>query len=470
MRISLTKLYCPAVVLVFAGFTHGLALAQTFTTLHSFTAAPNGTNADGANPNGGLVLAGNTLYGTAVVGGNARNGTVFSLKTDGTAFKVLHSFTTVSGHFPGSNNDGANPMDALLLSGSTLYGATFAGGASGVGTVYKLNIDGSGFNPLHTFAYPLVPTADGCFPDALLLAGDTLYGMTDGGGFNDNGTLFQMSTDGSGFVTVFGFCFAQNWHWPYHNLVLSGDTFYGTSGGGGYDMTNGLVFAVNKDGSGFATLHLFTGGDDGTRPAGSLLLSGSTLYGVSVGAMGTLFRVGTDGSDFTVLHRFMGGNDGAAPEGLFLSGNTLYGTTWSGGSSDCGTVYSVNTDGTGYKTLYSFTGGLDGAHPRDGLIVSGSILYGTAWAGGSSTNGTVFSISLSAGAPRPTLVASGPNLVLTWPATASGLTLQSTASLGPAADWQTFSPETPRVVVDGQYSVTVTNGFTGSQRYFRLSQ
>jgi uncharacterized repeat protein (TIGR03803 family) len=66
--------------------TAGLALtpaarvtAQTFTTLHSFTALASSTNSDGAKPYVGLILSGNTLYGTAQLGGSADAGTVFSL-------------------------------------------------------------------------------------------------------------------------------------------------------------------------------------------------------------------------------------------------------------------------------------------------------------------------------------------------------------------------------------------------------
>ena len=38
-----------------------------------------GTNSDGANPYAGLILSGNTLYGTTANGGGSGNGTVFSL-------------------------------------------------------------------------------------------------------------------------------------------------------------------------------------------------------------------------------------------------------------------------------------------------------------------------------------------------------------------------------------------------------
>ena len=79
--------------------------AQTFTTLHSFSAVypPGpyslGTNSDGANPAAGLILTGNMLYGTANVGGALGSGNVFKLNTDGTGFTNLHSFTAT---FPSS--------------------------------------------------------------------------------------------------------------------------------------------------------------------------------------------------------------------------------------------------------------------------------------------------------------------------------------------------------------------------------
>src|SRR5258706_563594 len=73
-----------------------------FTTLHSFTAiipytndvgAVFGTNSDGIYPTAGLILLGNTLYGTAQGGGSSGNGTVFAINTDGSGFTTLHSFT-----------------------------------------------------------------------------------------------------------------------------------------------------------------------------------------------------------------------------------------------------------------------------------------------------------------------------------------------------------------------------------------
>src|SRR5262249_52041830 len=71
----------------------GRATAQTFTTLHNFTALSGLTNSDGVSPFAGLVLSGNTLYGTARDGGSYSNGTVFAVNTDGTGFTILHNCT-----------------------------------------------------------------------------------------------------------------------------------------------------------------------------------------------------------------------------------------------------------------------------------------------------------------------------------------------------------------------------------------
>jgi len=184
------------------------------------------------------------------------------------------------------------------------------------------------------------------------------------------------------------------------SLILSGDVLYGTTGGGGRGG-NGTVFKENTDGSGFSTLHSFTGSTtnssgtltnfDGANPYGSLVLSNNTLCGTAnrggAWGNGTVFAVNTDGTRFTNLYQFTAtstnspdayaNSDGALPSGLLASDDTLYGTTYQGGSWGYGTVFRVGTDGTRFASLYSFTGGPDGGGPF-GLLLSGQTLYGTA--------------------------------------------------------------------------------------------
>jgi uncharacterized repeat protein (TIGR03803 family) len=461
--------------------------AQTFTTLYSFT-----DGNDGANPQASLILSGNALYGTTTV--FPVDGTVFKINTDGTCFTNLYNFTALSGSFPNppTNSDGANLHAALILSGNTLYGTAVDGGTNGAGTVFAVNTDGTGFTNLHTFAFD-----DGAQPfDGLILSSNTLYGTTRSGGSWQWGTIFAVNTDGTGFTNLYSFTGGNDGGLPLAGLTLSGNTLYGTTfSGGSYAENNpnigGTVFAINTDGTGFTNLYSFTGDNDGDNPQAVLVLSGNTLYGTTSqggsSSNGTVFAINTDGTGFTNLYSFSASSgslpniineDGAFPDaGLILLGNTLYGTASLGGSSGCGTVFAINTDGTGFTNLYSFSAGSgslanvtneDGAFPNAGLILSGNTLYGTAASGGSSGYGTVFSLSF---APQLTINISGTNVILTWPTNVagfdySGFILESTANLVSPALWTTVSPIP--VVVNGQN--TVTNPISYTQQFYRLSQ
>jgi uncharacterized repeat protein (TIGR03803 family) len=361
----------------------GQATAQIFTTLHSFTS----TGSDGADPQAGLILLGNTLYGTTCGGGTNGYGTVFSVNTNGPIYTTLWNFT--------GGRDGAVPYAGLILSSNTLYGTTQEGGSSGWGTVFAINTNGMGFTNLYSFT----GGSDGKYPCAgLILSSNTLYGTAGDGGSSGYGTVFAIKTDGTGFTNLHSFTGVSDGKYPCAGLVLSSNTLYGTAGDGG-SSGYGTVFAIKTDGTGFTNLWNFTDGSDGAYPYAGLILSGNTLYGTAQEGgssyCGTVFAINTDGTGFTNLWNFTDGSDGANPFArLILSSNTLYGTASDGGSSYNGTIFAINTDGTGFTTLWNFTGGSDGAGPWAGLILSSNTLYGTAQEGGSSRCGTVFSYTL----------------------------------------------------------------------------
>jgi uncharacterized repeat protein (TIGR03803 family) len=474
----------------------GPLTAQTFQTLYSFTASDpiTGSNSDGANPQAGLILSGNILYGTANSGGTNGYGMVFAVKTDGTGFTNLHNFTLESGPLF-INNDGGSPSAGLILSGNTLFGTAFGGGSSGNGTLFAIKTDGTGFTNLHSFTAsdPITGSnSDGANPQAgLFLSGNTLYGTAAYGGTNGSGTVFAFNTNGMGFTNLYNFTGGSDGAFPSGGLILLSNTLYGTAYGGGSGF--GTVFALNTDGTGFTNLHSFTltsgpleTNSDGALPYDGLILSGNTLYGTANGGgtngSGTVFAVNTNGMGFTNLHAFAArsgsfpdvtNSDGVYPQhGLIISGTTLFGTTAQGSTNGSGTVFALNTNGTGFTTLHTFaasgtnssgvyTNG-DGGGPQGGLFLSGNTLYGTAAGGGSSGNGTVFSLSF----PPPQLIIthSGTNAVLTWPASYtvfsySGYSLESTTNLVSPVVWN---------AVNGQY--VVTNPLSGPQMFFRLTQ
>jgi uncharacterized repeat protein (TIGR03803 family) len=220
----------------------------------------------------------------------------------------------------------------------------------------------------------------------LIVSGSLLYGVTSFGGANGNGMVFSINTNGTGFAAlhpfntlgfVSGIGLTNSDGSGPIGLVLSGNMLYGSATSGGTNGA-GTVFALNTNGSGFVTLHTFnraafdpnigsSTNSDGENPEGGMILSGGTLYGTTyqggTNGWGTVFALSTNGTGFTTLHSFSGGagagmaaGDGANPQAaLILNGATLYGTTQNGGTNGWGTVFGLNTNGTGYITLHNFT-------------------------------------------------------------------------------------------------------------------
>jgi uncharacterized repeat protein (TIGR03803 family) len=186
----------------------GFTALYNFSAMGSNSVAMNGstnnvyTNSDGAYPMGALLVCSNVLYGTAAYGGTNGNGTVFSLNPDGTGFVALHDFSAEGTNAVGRAiyGDGINPQSALVAYGHTLYGTAYAGGTNNCGTVFALNMDGTGFTTLHHFSQLTYNTSmgvtntDGAFPYAgLTLYNNTLYGTTESGGSGGNGAVFALS-------------------------------------------------------------------------------------------------------------------------------------------------------------------------------------------------------------------------------------------------------------------------------------
>ncbi len=362
--------------------------------LHSFAGGLD----DGSVPYGNLASDGSALYGTTSTGGSSSAGTAFSINADGTNYQVLHSFDAGDG--------GGTPMAGLTLVGNTLFGtASVGGGANRFGVLFSMSTNGSNFQVLHAFAgQTVLQGTDGATPQAgLIVVGSTLYGTTTAGGSGGSGegTAFSIHTDGSNYQVIHSFTGGtSDGIAPDAELTVVGSVLYGTTTMGG-TANDGTVFAMNLDGSNFHVVHSFSGGTtDGSDPEAGLFAIGTTLYGTTLAGgngTGTVFAVNTDGSNFHLLHAFFFTNDGNGlnpAADLTLVDTVLYGTTTSGGSLNVGTVFTINPDGSNFQTVYSFKGGqADGSDPRSGLTLIGSNLFGTTLASGNSGDGTVFSLA-----------------------------------------------------------------------------
>jgi uncharacterized repeat protein (TIGR03803 family) len=343
----------------------GIAEAQSaYQVLHHFTGGPT----DGENPTTGMIRAtdGN-FYGTTYWGGAGDVGLICDGIGCGTVFQITAGGTVTIVHaFAGSDTAGAPHPNGRLVQATDglLYGTTTSGGGSGCegigcGTIYRVAIDGSGYAVLHTF---LGVSTDGAHPGGVLIQAmdGFLYGTTGAGG---NSTC-------------------------------------GAAGG------CGTIFRIATDGSGYAVLHVSTGGpNDGAFPSSLMQSTDGVLFGTTAEGgdsacnapqgCGTTFRMAPDGTGYSVLRTFTGGpNDGAFPNSLMqATDGLLFGTTAEGGSSacnapqGCGTIFRMAPDGTGYSVLHTFRGdpGIDGVGPGAPLIqATDGSLYGTTAFGGSS--------------------------------------------------------------------------------------
>ncbi len=309
-----------------------------YSVLHHFGAQTG----DPVFPAGSLVSDGSVLYGTAAYSGANDYGTVFSLNNDGSGYADLHSFSQYSG-------DGARPLGGVVGSGEMLYGTTAEGGNRGWGTVFVLEPNVSSAAVLHSFGDTFT---EGIFPLAApALDSGVLYGTTFGGGVVPpaQGIVFSLLTDGSNYQVLHTFgSQTGDGTLPFGGILVEGGRLYGTTEHGGANY-QGTVYSLNPDGSDYTVIHDFSGFTDGVTPMGTLVSDGTRLYGMAAfgGAAGpyggAIFALAKDGSGYTVLHDFsLQTGLGYQPflDGLLLLDNTLYGMTALGGDYDCGVVFS----------------------------------------------------------------------------------------------------------------------------------
>jgi uncharacterized repeat protein (TIGR03803 family) len=242
-----------------------------------------GATGDPRAPRSGLILdTAGWLYGTSFGGGTAGGGTVYKLHKITAEFALLHSLSAA---------DGYQPMCELVRSADgNLYGTAGLGGSQNMGVIFRIRSDGSNYTVLHSFS----GGAQGQNPQSGLMIGSDgrLYGTTARQLGSFAGTVYALNLDGSGFQTLRSFPNAGiEPKQPRHVLVEGPDgALYGTTTGGGA-YNKGALFRIRKNGSGFEVLQEFDGSSgDGEIPSAGLTPVGDgSFLGVTEagGATGT---------------------------------------------------------------------------------------------------------------------------------------------------------------------------------------
>jgi uncharacterized repeat protein (TIGR03803 family) len=332
---------------------------------------------DGGHPSSALIQgADGNFYGTTAYGGTYQDGTVFCMTSNGTLSTVLS--------FNGSN--GAYPYSALTQGADgSLYGTTTEGGAYGQGTVFRAQTNGA-VATLLSF-----DDSNGAYPYGALAQGadGNLYGTTSEGGTNGYGTLFSIATNGS-LGILLSFDNATNGAYPYGGLAPGADgLLYGATQYGGTN-DNGTLFSVTTNGV-LTTLASFDYAVTGGYPTAALVQgTDGNFYGVTeyggTNDNGAIFSLTPSGS-LTTLASFDNAN-GAEPFGGLVQGadGNFYGTTEYGGTYDNGTIFRFGANGA-LIGIYAF-GSTNGFYPQAGLVQGrDGLFYGTATFGGQGFNG-----------------------------------------------------------------------------------
>jgi uncharacterized repeat protein (TIGR03803 family) len=265
--------------------------------LHNF----NNTGTEGEYPASGLIFdAVGNLYGTTVLSSPGGLGTVFELKPrqGGTwAEKILASFIS-------SGTGGGNPYGSLIFdSAGNLYGTTAVGGFNGVGTVFELTPAKNGtWTPSILYSFNNNGT-DGYDPIAALVfdSSGNLYGTTYGGGTSSLGTVFELTRANGVWTETVLHSFQANGDGGnpgYGALILdSSGNVYGTTLSYGANFA-GTVFELTPAAGGLWTETVLLSFDtnDGAGPYSGLISDSSgNLYGTAQGggaySSGTVFEI-----------------------------------------------------------------------------------------------------------------------------------------------------------------------------------
>jgi uncharacterized repeat protein (TIGR03803 family) len=241
----------PSTTYTVGGNVAGLGPTDSVTLLNNggdaLTVSLNGGFTFSTRQNVGDAYAVTVQSHTPGMACSVGNGTGSGASSDVTSVTVsctLGTFTIVYS-FGSGTTDGMSPAGSLMMdSAGNIYGTTYSGGTTGVGTVFKISPEGTE-SILHSFAGP--PT-DGGNPQASLVmdSAGNLYGTSSAG----NGTVFKINAAGTECV-LYAFAGGQSdGRMPVGGLIM--DTvgnLYGTTSAGGSVQDNGTVFQITPGGT-----------------------------------------------------------------------------------------------------------------------------------------------------------------------------------------------------------------------------
>jgi uncharacterized repeat protein (TIGR03803 family) len=234
----------------------------------------SGTNGPyaGADPKGSLIMTASTLYGFTSAGGASNGGVIFAFDTSNSNYSILASFST-------NDTNGSQPHHGYLtLDNSAIIRPLFEGGINGTnGTIFSVQTNGAAQTVDYSFtgiSNSPTPLGDGMQPHSglLLVGGQLYYGITAQGGANGGGVIYSYNASNNLETTLYAFS---------------------TNIGSGYDSHGQLIW----DSTGTFLLGM-------TRYGGFGIGNSNTVSGHVTNAPGVIFSFNPASGQYTQLYSF----------------------------------------------------------------------------------------------------------------------------------------------------------------------
>ncbi|HBG70540.1 MAG: hypothetical protein A2W93_03735 [Bacteroidetes bacterium GWF2_43_63] len=344
---------------------------------------------NGRSPYGTLINACGVLTGMTSGGGTNDKGVIFD-------FDPTSGILTRKQDFDGLTM-GSAPFGSLMTaSDGKQYGVTNSGGPNNNGVLFEYDCTTNSFAKKIDFAI----TVNGAYPYGSLIytADNMLYGNTTYGGQNEFGVIFNINPIGNVFTKVLDYDNATNGGFPVGNMSEAANgKLYGMTYSGGINDKGTLYEFDPATGINIVKRHLDSA-LTGSYPYGSLIeTSTGDLYGMTsfggINDLGIIFQYNYNSDLFSLKHSFDGLATGANPYGDFvMAGNgKLYAMTYSGGLNDMGVLFEYDITSNTFTNKVDFAGVTNGANPYGSLtLASNGMLYGLTSNGGVSNMGVLF--------------------------------------------------------------------------------
>jgi uncharacterized repeat protein (TIGR03803 family) len=412
----------------------GVVLAQTTLSIAQYV-HPNQPGRKGGDT--GVGIGNQVITSTYIgnIGSPGGQGTILSVNKDGTSAFGMSDFA-------GYPTDGSYPFytTPFQASDGNLYGATYTGGASNLGAIYKYDLSGGANSCSKKLIYSNAGGSSLNFANVNELSDGKLYCIQSYGGSDYGGQLYRIDKDGTNKVVIHDFRYAHipvtyttaaaatpnhfnlkyDGRVPYGFVVEGADgKIYGTTYIGGSSGL-GTVYRCNKDGSSYEVIAFGSSAYYGIPyasgatmknhhgafrlPWGNVAIdAGGKVYVTAYHGgnlnLGSITVMDGNGANLKIVKDFDVASGYHPVRGALIVDNKIYGTTrYGGGGTSIGTVWCMNTDGTNYTKLKLFDNTnspyADGVEPWAGLSYDGTHLYGTTLVyGGSGTVGTIYKIT-----------------------------------------------------------------------------